>query len=246
MGSGGCTNQVNSCEDLGTNSFKKLDSISVVETHEEVAEVAEISEAHKTNSLGPITPDSDRENGDFPITLNSPPSSVKKRESGDCFDSETERMVENPSCFDDHASPRTPKDGVFDPFAPGPDDLALAPQCRKYVSKSRSVVARRLSFDFSVKVLDDKDCRNDALSISDEEIVEAMYESLLDTIVSCQTEIVLAEISSLEWDSNNCRTPPSAPHLSGVAETCPGAPLRPAGKSRKIDLALCRRLQFSP
>lgn len=231
-------------KDLCSSSFEKLDSVSVVEVHKEVAEAPGISVADKTTTLGPITPDSDRENGDFPVNLNSPPSSVKKRENADCLDSEAERIGKNPLCFGDHGSPCTPTDGVFDPFAPGPEDLALAPQCRKYVSKMRSVAARRLSFDCSVEVLEDKDCGDDALSVSDEEIVEAVYESLLETILSSQTEVALAEISSLEWDSNKCMTPPSVPRLSGVAETCPGAPIRPAGKSRKIDLALCRRLQF--
>nr|GEY85443.1 PR domain zinc finger protein 8, putative isoform 1 [Tanacetum cinerariifolium] len=39
-------------------------------------------------------------------------------------------------------------------------------------------------------------------------------------------------------------TPPSAPRLSGIAETCPGAPMKPATKLRNIDSRLCRKLEF--
>lgn len=236
MGSG-------ACEDLSRSRFEKFDSVkvSVVETHKDVVEAPD-----DTNSLGPITPDSDRENGDFPVDRNSPPMSAKKMTSVACLDLETDRNGENPLCCEDSSSPQTPKDGVFDPFAPGPDDLVLAPQCRKFVNKSRNLVARRLSFESSIEVLEEESHGKDAFFISDEEIIEAVYENLLETIVSHQREVLVAGTSSLEWDSKDCRTPPLAPRLHEIADTCPGAPMRPAGKSRKIDLALCRRLQFSP
>ncbi|PON47746.1 hypothetical protein PanWU01x14_242130 [Parasponia andersonii] len=248
MGSGACTNQMDNCVDLSTSSLEKLDGLGVVEPRKKEEGQAMLVVASETNSLGPITPDSDRENGDFPVDLNSPPTSVKKMTSVSVarFESETDRNGENPLCCDGNGSPQTPKDGVFDPFAPGPDDLVLAPQCRKFVSKSRSVVARRLSFESSIDVLEEKSRGNDSCFISDEVIIETMYENLLGTILSTQTEVVLAGTSSVEWDSNDCRTPPTAPRLNEIADTCPGAPMRAAGKSRKIDLALCKRLEFSP
>ncbi|PON52326.1 hypothetical protein TorRG33x02_308540 [Trema orientale] len=261
MGSGACTNQMDNCVDLSTSSLEKLDGVSVVESRKKEGQ-AMLVVASETNSLGPITPDSERENGDFPVDLNSPPTSVKKMTSVSVarFESETDRNGENPVCCDGNGSPQTPKDGVcdgngspqtpkdgvFDPFAPGPEDLVLAPQCRKFVSKSRSVVARRLSFESSIDVLEEKSHRNDSCFVSDEVIIETVYENLLETILSMQTEVVLAGTSSVEWDSNDCRTPPTAPHLNEIADTCPGAPMRTAGKSRKIDLALCKKLEFSP
>lgn len=47
---------------------------------------------------------------------------------------------------------RTPKDGVFDPFAIGPDHKALAPLSKK--SRPRGIVARRLNFDSYASDLD--------------------------------------------------------------------------------------------
>ena len=241
---------------MGSGACERLDAVSGLESYKDKDDAVVVVEApvmlvvaNEANSLGPITPDSNRENGDFPINRNSPPISAKKITCASvaCFDLETEGNVEKPLCRGDTGSPQTPKDGVFDPFAPGPDDLVLAPQCRNNVNKSRrSDVARRLSFDSSIDVLEEESHGNVAIFISDEEIIEAVYENLLETIVSRQTEVVLGRTSSLEWDSNDCRTPPSAPCLNTIADTCPGAPTRPAGKSRKIDLALCRRLQFSP
>ena len=62
---------------------------------------------------------------------------------------------------------------------------------------------------------------------SDEEIMfKFVYESVLEAIISNQT----AKISSPESDSDGFKTPTSAPRLKGVAETCPGAPLKPTRK----------------
>ncbi|XP_015897765.3 uncharacterized protein LOC107431391 [Ziziphus jujuba] len=250
MGSGGCTDQLSSCQNMPPSSFEKVDDLSVVETRKGVDDEApDVLEADESNSLGPITPDSDRENGDFPIDYKSPPTTVKKLPNVDHFDVATNRNEDNPyGCVDD-GSPHTPKDGVFDPFAPGPDDLALAPQCRKYLKESRNVVVRRLNFDSysPVDVVEEKASGIDASAagISDREIFEAVYENLLDIVLK-KTEAVLAEISDLDCESDDCKTPPLASRLDGVAETCPGAPIRPTGKSRNIDLALCRKLQFSP
>lgn len=246
MGSGSRTDQLSNCQDVSTNSFEKVDAPpSIVETHKGVVEAPAAIEADDTNSLGPITPDSDRENGDFPIDFKSTPTSVKKLACVDCFDSDTNRNEDNPYGCADPGSPHTPKDGVFDPFAPGPDDLALAPHCRKYLKESRNLVVRRLDFDSSVNVVEEKASAVDAsVGVSDREIFEAMYENLLDIVLK-HTESV-AKISNPDWDSDDCKTPPLASRLNGVAETCPGAPIRPTGKSRNIDLALCRKLQFSP
>ncbi|KAL5738912.1 hypothetical protein ACOSP7_027859 [Xanthoceras sorbifolium] len=83
----------------------------------------------------------------------------------------------------------------------------------------------------------------DVESISDEEVFESVYNNLLEAIVAKQTEGLLAEIANIECDSDCCQTPP-APRLNGIAETCPGAPMKSSAVSRKIDLGLCRKLEF--
>ncbi|OMP02311.1 hypothetical protein COLO4_11202 [Corchorus olitorius] len=47
------------------------------------------------------------------------------------------------------------------------------------------------------------------------------------------------EFSNMQWDSDDRKTPPGAPRLNGVAETFPGAPIRPSKKSSKI----CEKLE---
>lgn len=182
------------------------------------------------SSLSPITPDSDKETGDFSIDLKSPLTLVSSppRESVACLDSD----------------PRTPLGSVFDPFAPSTDKLLLnAPRCRKSRAESQVNVVRRLNFDLSDDCSPDENCKAiaEAAVASDEEILlENMYDTLLEAIVSKQREGIVDVYSE-----DGFKTPESAERLSGVAETCPGAPtLKCGGKSRKIDQSLCRRLEF--
>uniref|UniRef100_A0A2P2NFF5 Uncharacterized protein MANES_08G167300 n=1 Tax=Rhizophora mucronata TaxID=61149 RepID=A0A2P2NFF5_RHIMU len=188
-------------------------------------------------SLGPCTPDTNKENGDFPLDLNSPVTVPKKVLSSTSKSDRNEDL-------DNGTSPQTPKDGVFDPFASGPNRMILAPHCKKYFDEARASVARRLNFTSAFKALRNKTCYADPECLTDEEMFESVYENLLEAIVSDLTESALAKIPDIEWDSDGCRTPPSAPQLNGLAETCPGAPLRPTGRSRIIDLGLCRKLEF--
>lgn len=229
MGSGACTNDVVEVEEQSLKSCEKLDKARVGGLQKDGAE--------PPVELGPITPEADRENGESQSTiLKKPPIIVVKsnRDGDDPFGLSD----------DSSGSPRTPEDGVFDPFAPGPDKLAMAPMCKKFVSKSRSVVARQLSFDSPVQISEDEICTGDVESLSDEEMIEAVYENLLEAIVSDLTLGVVGERSRKDWDcGDDCKTPPGT-RLNGIAETCPGAPLRPLGKSRKIDLGLIRKLEF--
>ncbi|XP_062003524.1 cyclin-dependent protein kinase inhibitor SMR11 [Rosa rugosa] len=229
MGSGGCTNDILEFEEQSPKSCENLDKAKVGEPQKDGAE--------PQAELGPITPEADRENGESqPTFLKKPPVlTVKSNRDGD-----------DPFGLSDDSSgsPRTPEDGVFDPFAPGPEKLAMAPMCKKFVSKSRSVVARQLSFDSPVQISEDEISTNGVESLSDEEIFEAVYENLLEAIVSDLTLSVLGERARKDWDcGDDCTTPPGT-RLTGIAETCPGAPLRPSGKSRKIDLGLIRKLEF--
>lgn len=188
--------------------------------------------------LGPVTPDSIKETGDFPL---SPVTLVKKLPKVLSFTSKTNRSEDH---FDNFSSPRTPKDGVFDPFAPGHEDKIPAPQCKKYNDEARASVVRRLNFTSSFRALRNGSFGDDVELLSDEEMFESVYESLLEAIVSKQTEGALEEMTKLEWDSDDCTTPPAAPILTGVPDTCPAAPLKRKGKSRIIDLGLCRKLEF--
>ncbi|KAJ8898837.1 hypothetical protein K2173_008146 [Erythroxylum novogranatense] len=177
-------------------------------------------------SLGPLTPDTTKENGNFPFNLNSPPTLPKL-------------LISESNTNDIPASPKTPKDGVFDPFAPGPNEMAMAPHCKKYLDEARASVSRCLNFTSSFRR-----CSFDADSFTDEEMFETVYENLLEAIVFKQTEGALTQVPNEECDSDACRTPPLAPRLNGLAETCPGAPLKSTVKSRVIDLGLCRKLEF--
>ncbi|KAL9236078.1 hypothetical protein vseg_010785 [Gypsophila vaccaria] len=140
-------------------------------------------------------------------------------------------------------SPRTPKEGVFNPFAPGPEEMCLAP-CKKPVKEVRKVVARRLDFnDVDEFPTPNEDDDKEAETQSDEMLVETVYENLLEVIILKLTEEFYAENHDSEVDS--CSTPASPPPLSGITETCPAAPSKVTSrKSLNIDPGLCRKLEF--
>lgn len=189
----------------------------------------------------PITPDSNKESTDLlsaftsPLTIISSPTAT----SHSCADS-----YMNEEDDDEDNSPCTPKEGVFDPFAPGPDNLMLAPLSKIHLEESRTYVARRLNFN---SIMKKKDCERNERAIEtgfdDDMLLEAVYDNLLEAIISKQAEDMLAELAG--GPSHDVLvTPPSAPRVTGIADTCPGAPMKPVKKSRNIDLSLCRRLDF--
>eukprot|EP00261_Vitis_vinifera_P036189 XP_019077432.1 PREDICTED: uncharacterized protein LOC100853266 isoform X1 [Vitis vinifera] len=226
-----CTDILKKEEHLLVKPSEKLEEVSVVEFMEDAM-------AGNGVSLGPITPDTERENGDFPLDFKSPISLV----------SSPKKLVCNDDPFDcvDPGSPYTPKGDVFDPFAPGPEELAMAPLCKKRLCKPWASVARHLDFSSAIESEEDEIFGSDADTLSDEEtLLESVYGSLLEAIVFNQTEEVFSGISSPDSDSDGFKTPTSAPHLNGVAETCPGAPLKPTTKLRIIDKGLCRKLDFN-
>ena len=221
-----CSDKLKKEEDLSVKPSKKLEEFSVIEV---------IKDAMVDNGvpLKPVTPDTKRENGDFPLDLKSPLSFVS---------SSPKKLVCNDlNGFVDPGSPHTPKISVFDPFAPGPEELAMAPLCKKHLCKPWASVARRLDFNSAMESEEIGRFGSDADTFDEETLLESVYESLLEAIVSSQT----AQISSLESDSDGFKTPTSSPPcLNGVAETCPGAPLKPTMKLRAIDKGLCRKLNF--
>ncbi|GLU14789.1 hypothetical protein SLE2022_313370 [Rubroshorea leprosula] len=226
MDSGGCASR---CRDSSDKLTEKSDDVCTLEVSKEVL-------------LQPPTPDTGREIGDLPFDCNSPITAVEKLLKGPCLDSHAKQHL---FASIDNASPKTPKDGVFDPFAPGSDDMLLAPLCKKHSDVMKTTIARRLKFDYPVKKLNygNETPSMDVESISDEEMFESVYEIILETVFTNQAEGPLAEIAEVEGNYDCCKTP-SASISNAVAETCPGAPMKSSGKSRNIDLGLCRKLEF--
>ncbi|XVF29771.1 hypothetical protein REPUB_Repub15cG0150800 [Reevesia pubescens] len=232
------------CQDLSLKLMKKSDSVCIEEANREVIDPSTPTrEGNKEVSLGPITPDANREIGEFPYNFNSKPVAVEKPPKMPHFDPDA-TINQDLLAYVNHSSPKTPNDVVFDPFAPGPEDMVFAPLCRKYIDEMKTTVAHRLNFDYSVRNVDSATHRTAAESISDDEMFESVYENLLEAIVSNQAQGFLTEFSNIECDSDGCKTPPSVPCLNGVAETCPGAPIKLTGRPRNIDLELCRKLEF--
>lgn len=227
--------QLGVTENISCESVNKLDKNSAAM---ETMDIVHLSSSppmvdNGGFSLSPITPDSNKENSDVISCFTSPLTIVSSNLTTGIY------MNEDDDC------PNTPKDGVFDPFAPGPDNLMLAPLSMKYLEESRSYVARRLNFS---SLMTDNDCENlecvSETGFEDDMVLEAVYDSLLEAIIHKQAEDILGEISAVDSSPDAHATPLFAPRLTGIAETCPGAPLKSVKKSRNIDLSLCRKLEF--
>ncbi|KAK7261954.1 hypothetical protein RIF29_28279 [Crotalaria pallida] len=193
----------------------------------------------------PITPGSVRENGDFPIDLHSPLILVEEGTNNDYDDNDIDDGNGN-------RSPHTPKDAVFDPFAPGPKiNMPWAPNLKKYLDQLTLIVARRLNFDLHASVQYRKDV-DDAKSLSDEDIVELVYKCLLQVIVSMQIEesVLAAAAAQILYGLDDSQIPPpSSPLLlqEEQLDTSPGAPMKvkPGSiKRNNIQLGLCKKLEF--
>ncbi|XP_020591647.1 uncharacterized protein LOC110032372 [Phalaenopsis equestris] len=141
---------------------------------------------------------------------------------------------------------QTPTKTIFDPFAPGADDLMLAPK-KKKSRDSYAPLRRRLNFDADSD--SNQNAAGDPLKDFDEEELqfwESISNSLFEMIISSQLKEISDEAMVADSDYlEGCQTPSSSPLLSGVAETCPPAPMRPKlilGKQQSDKL--CRKLDF--
>lgn len=212
-----------SCENL-----QKLDKKSAVMKTEELICLSSSPPMHDNGgfALNPITPDSNKESSGLMSAFTSPLT-----------------LLSSPMNEDDDDCLSTPKRGVFDPFAPGPDNLMMAPLSMKYLEESRNFVARRLNFNciMTENVCEERVYESD---FEDDMLLEAIYYSLLEVIICKHAEDMVGEISAVDSSPDAVKTPPFAPRLTGIAETCPGAPLKSVKKSRNIDLSLCRKLEF--
>ncbi|KAM0064556.1 putative cyclin-dependent protein kinase inhibitor SMR11/SMR16 [Helianthus debilis subsp. tardiflorus] len=219
--------------DVCCKIVKKLD----METEEDLCLLSSPSSMVDNGGFGlrPITPESNKEGSEVTSCFTSPLTLVPSHMNVD---------------EDEGDNPSTPKDVVFDPFAPGPDSLMLAPRSVKYLQESRSYVERRLNFN-SMKTKNDCELVSKSALEDDMLLVEAVYDSLLECIISKQAEDILGEISAVDSSSSSSSRSPDAlmtpfgPRLTGIAETCPDAPLKPVvKKSRYIDHSLCRKLEL--
>lgn len=200
-------------------------------------------------SLEPITPDSNRETLLSPPQYFASPLTLSQTfPTAICADSQ---FNDYPSSANVEALCTTPKDVLFDPFAPGPDVFLLAaPQCRKCRRASWANVVRQLTFDSSASYVDNTDTHHQTdakTKIVEEEmsLFQTLYGNLLEVIISMQTkEIPSAKYPSNILVSDGFETPTSESRLCGVAETCPQAPIRPSRKFRDIHKGVCRKLEF--
>lgn len=245
MGSGGTADLTGDCGDfICAESAKKFHLLRVIDANKRVSgQMAAIGDEDRDN-LGPNTPDTDREDGDTFVRTKSPLALPEMMLEVDVLDSSREKDDQALAYVHQTSSPHTPKDSIFDPFAPGPEDLLLAPRCDKRLDEWRSSVARRLKFGGFPSSLEDRIHANCSSAPSDKEIVDSVYDVIWEVVIMNRMEEVSADISGADWDSTKCKTPHSAPLLNGIAETCPGAPMKSLMGSRNINLDTSKKLLF--
>ncbi|XP_011095189.1 uncharacterized protein LOC105174698 isoform X2 [Sesamum indicum] len=173
------------------------------------------------SSIRPLTPDSNRENAHLIHDLSSPLTLPSSPPTFSCFNFKHSNTA--PVSLDGD-NLQTPKETVFDPFAPAPTRFMLSPHPRKYIQGMGTNVVRRLNFIYAENLVRDINHQSSGETISDEEhLFESVYSTILDAIFSEHIkELVANQVS----DPDGFRTPKFAPRLSGVAEACPGAPVK--------------------
>ncbi|KAI3759974.1 hypothetical protein L1987_50361 [Smallanthus sonchifolius] len=129
---------------------------------------------------------------------------------------------------EDDDNPSTPMEDVFDRCGSGPGQM----------NHPGSSAARKLDFGHN-ECVSENEFENGLL-------LETVYESILQGIIFKQAEDILAEMLAPDSGHDVLMTPPSVARLTGVAETCPGAPLKPkrVGIQRDVKMGLCRKLDF--
>ncbi|CAM0950435.1 unnamed protein product [Alopecurus aequalis] len=142
---------------------------------------------------------------------------------------------------------QTPRGNIFDPFAPGPDEAFCGAPKKKLLRGVEALSRRKLIFeadDFPVRRLsyefDD--------SQEEELYLQGVCKMFLDLIFSNQVLEATQDRESLIDASpppESYKTPESQPRLTGIADTCPDAPLRPSLKMLKLSPSICRKLDFS-
>ncbi|KAK9093058.1 hypothetical protein Syun_027969 [Stephania yunnanensis] len=188
--------------------------------------------------LGPGTPNAYRENGEAVTNSMSPMTFVSSISLLACSE-----------VVDLDLSPRTPKEDVFDPFAPVPDELMLAPLVKKRMEKAPNQVSRRLNFGSCLgfeAISSQKNVDTDGEEVFQEKVLlETLCDSILDLILFKQAEE--SGLKTPPRDAILCAgfdSPDKFHLLNGIAESCPDAPAKPKRSSLNLDLGICRRLEF--
>ncbi|KAK4395983.1 hypothetical protein Sango_1434900 [Sesamum angolense] len=135
-----------------------LSSIST--TPHEIQSCCRVVEDSKTaivllppqSSIRPLTPDSNRENAQLINHLSSPLTLPSSPPTLSCFNFKQSNSV--PTSLDGN-NLQTPKETVFDPFAPAPTKFMLAPHPRKYIQGMGTNVVRRLNFIYAENLVRD-------------------------------------------------------------------------------------------
>ncbi|CAL9098069.1 unnamed protein product [Musa textilis] len=139
---------------------------------------------------------------------------------------------------------RTPTENMFDPFAPGPEELVFAP--KKKMLKGTLVPPRR-QLNFNDCGDSNQQVKHNVAEdgVEEDHLLELFFRSFLELIVLNQIKETSVKNVPLHGDICEClKTPISLPLLTGVAGTCPPAPRREAAKSRTFRLGVCRKLEF--
>lgn len=200
---------------------------------------------HSLPPMMPASPDARGEGINVPSNFTSPSTVLTSPPELACVDAH--RKCHAPGS-QDASSPRTPKHGFFDPFAPGIGELMMAPRGSKYSQEARSRSARSLNFGSSVRLAMEEYCESDEENASEEErLLEFLYNDLLEVILSTQVYSVqqdtfLDEVLVKHVILDGFKTP--EPLLTGIADTCPPAPVKFERKAVITDRGLCRKLDF--
>lgn len=140
---------------------------------------------------------------------------------------------------------QTPRGNIFDPFAPGTEEIGCGAPKKKVVRGVEALSRRKLIFE-----ADDFPVRRLSFEFDDSEEEELYLQGIckmfLDLIFSNQALEATQNKEDLidAIPPESYRTPESQPLLTGIADTCPDAPLRPSLKMLKLSPGICRKLDF--
>ncbi|XP_072975726.1 uncharacterized protein [Typha angustifolia] len=139
---------------------------------------------------------------------------------------------------------QTPSESIFDPFAPGPEELAFAPK-KKMMKGTQYPLRRQLNFDIYDACVKNLESNITEDAEEEDRFVELVCKSFLDLIISNQLKEISDQMFLSEPSPSECfKTPTSTPILCGIADTCPAAPLRQTLKSKRVGQGICRKLDF--
>lgn len=141
----------------------------------------------------------------------------------------------------------TPVECVFDAFSPCKEEPRL-PLLKPKKTIATEVflmefepIRRQLNFDLCSNDVKQEtemeiDGDGDCILVEEERFVEAIYKSVVDSILSAP--------KLQKEEANEPKTPTDLDLLSGVPDCCPGAPVRVCPKSRNFPSDICRKLEF--